>query len=57
MNYLFCKKIGKPVIIGLIFVLSGFLLWATVIRTPAYAVYVDSEKKFTIKSQDQAERF
>ncbi len=57
MNYLFLQKNWrKPVIIGLIFVLSGFLLWATVIRTPAYAVYVDSEKKFTIKSQDQAEK-
>ena len=57
MNYSFLQKNWRmPVIIGLIFVLSGFLLWATVIRTPAYAVYVDSEKKFTIKSQDQAEK-
>lgn len=57
MDYLSWQRNWRvPVIIGLIIVLSGFLLWTTVIRTPAYAVYVDSENKFVIKSQDQAEQ-
>lgn len=40
-----------PAGIALVLVLAFIIIWCFAIRTPAYAVYVDGNKKFLIKNQ------
>lgn len=42
-----------PVIVGIIAIIVIGLLWAFVIKTPAYSVIIDGETKFAVVNQDQ----
>lgn len=55
IDYLLHKKFSLPVAIGLIVMVVLSVIWMTVIRTPAYWVCVDGEKKFVVKCRTQVE--